>query len=539
MDRSELRVRLALFGLLALVVGAFWPAFSAGFLYFDDTAHVVANRLVTGGVSWEALGSAFQPHASLWTPLTWISHMLVVQFAGLNPFWHHLVNVVLHAGSVLLLFCWILRIGKQFWVALAVAALFAIHPLNVENVVWVAERNHLLAMIFLLAGLNTYTSYVAQVRERTVGKADGWLRLTELAMLASIMSKGVFCSFPVLLLILDAWPFRRFAKERAWKLVAEKWVLWVIAIFSVVMTMASLGREASSGDRLSLVFRVCVALTTLGWQAFRLFVPYELSPIHPMPKEILWMPAILSAAILALASYIGWRLRKRWPWMLAGLAWYLIALAPVSGITQAGNTFFSDRFAYLPQIGVFLALALSGADLLSKKRSGSVVGAGILIALVATYGAISFSYARLWKDTATLFTHAAAVTEGNFIAHTTAALALVKKNDHAGAVQHFEAGLRINPGAENFRNAYGDTLVALGRSPNAVEQYERVLVTEPANPTARYKLAITQLRLGRSKDALSHLQILKERGVKAPNLEQLIKAAESEASRETTPQAAP
>jgi protein O-mannosyl-transferase len=539
MAKLNLRGGLPLVVLAVLVFVVYWPALSADFIYLDDTSQIVGNKTVTGGVTWQGLADAFKPYASLWTPLTWISHMLVVEFAGLDPKWHHLVNIALHAVAVLLLFSWVRRATKGFWVALAVAALFAVHPLNVENVVWVTERNHLLAITFLLLGFHAYSRHVAERTAASPSRAGLWMRLTELAMLLSVMSKGVFLTFPALLLILDAWLYRRFEREGARRLIVEKAGLFAIALFSMFMTMRSLELQASSGDALSLPFRACVALTTLGWQAFRIAIPYELSPIHPLPREILWQQAMVSAAGLILAVYIGWRARKRMPWLLAGIAWFVIALAPVSGITQAGNTFFGDRFVYLPQIGIFLAVGLSTAVVLSRMRYGTSLGLAVLAVLVAVYGFISHSYARLWKDTATLFTYAAAVTEDNFIAHTTAALALVNKNDIQGAIPHYEAGLRINPGAVNFRIAYGDALTLSNRSADAAVQLESVLATDPGNAGAQFRLANTQLRLGRAREALSNFESLKARKVNAPDLDQWIQKAAAQAARELPPEVPP
>jgi hypothetical protein len=524
------RLILALFGLIALVFAAYWPAFSAGFIYLDDPTHVLNNPVVNGGVSWEAVMRAFRPYASLWTPLTWISHLLVVNFAGLDPWWHHFVNVALHAFSVVLLFWWLLRVTERFLVSLAVATLFAVHPLNVENVVWVTERNHLLAMVFLLGAMHAYTSHVACVSVRDSRRASGWMRLTELGMLLSIMSKGTFVIFPVLLLILDAWPFQRVQRKNVWRLVSEKIGLFAIGIFSMCMTFAALAPEASAGGTLSVASRVCVALTTLGWQAVRIAVPYVLSPIHSQPRELLWMEALVSAAGLILAAYVGWRLRKRAPWILVGLAWYTIALAPLSGITQAGNTFFSDRFVYLPQVGIFLAASYCLAALCSRMRHGVPIGLVFLALVTVVYGATTHWYARQWKDTATLFTHATSVTKNNFIAHTTAARALIRQGDLPGAVSHFEAGLRINPGAVNFRNYYGQTLASLERYDEAAWQFNDVMARDPAQARTRFNLAAIQLKLGRPAEALANLRMLKNQQFTDPNLDQLIEKAAAQAS---------
>ncbi len=544
MAKMKLRVALALASLIALVCAVYWPAVFAEFIYLDDTTQIVVNKTVTGGVTLQGLADAFKPYASLWTPLTWISHMVVVEFAGLDPKWHHVVNIALHAIAVSLLFTWILRATGRFWVSLAVSALFAVHPLNVENVAWVTERNHLLAITFLFLGLHAYTRYVEERKKVAPSKAGLWMRLTELAMLLSIMSKGIFLTFPALLLILDAGLYRRFAREGARRLIVEKAGLCAIALFSMFMTLRSLSPESSSGEALSLPYRICMAVTTLGWQAFRVAFPYALSPIHPMPREILLQEAFVSAAGLLLSIYVGWRARKQIPWLLAGIAWYVITLAPVSGITQAGNTFFGDRFVYLPQVGLLFAAAFGITYFLSRTRHGTAIGMAALAVLVGVYAFISHSYARLWKDTATLFTYAAGVTENNFIAHTTAALALVTRNDFNGALPHYEAGLRINPGAVNFRIAYGDALTRLNRPTEAAGQFEQVLAREPGNPSAQFRLGNIYLETGRAREALAIFESLKARRVNAPDLDHLIQKASAEAGKErssvpSTPPAIP
>ena len=247
------------------------------------------------------------------------------------------------------------------------------------------------------------------------------------------------------------------------------------------------------------------------------------------------LTALLAAITYGIQPYGGHNMGWTNPWILAGLAWYIIALAPLSGITQAGNTFFSDRFVYLPQIGVFIAGSLCLASLCSRIRHGATLQLPCLALATVAYGATTHWYARQWKDTATLFTHATSVTKNNFIAHTTAALAFVRKGDLPAAIPHFEAGLRINPGALNFRSYYGQALASLGRDEEAASQFKAVIARDPQQERARFSLAAMQLRLDQPAEALANLRILKEHQFPAPDLDQIIEKAAAQAERKRSP----
>jgi hypothetical protein len=348
---------LAAAALVLLVLAVYLPVRHAGFLSMDDTIYITENPAVVGGLTAEGLRYAiFSTRGALWMPLTFTSHMLDVSVFGLDPAGPHLVNVAFHAANALLLLLLLVRATGRLTPSVVVAALFALHPLRVESIAWIAERKDVLSVFFGLLALHACVSHA---RRPTFGRYLVVLLCTVLALL----SKPMLVTLPALMLLMDVWPLRRldggagFPRASLRDLVLEKTPLFLLAGAAAAITLASVQRGAALVDlgETSLPTRVAHATVSYVWYAWKTVWPTGLAMFYPYPTWATWQVTgaalvVVAAVALAVASW------RRAPWVTVGLAWWAIALFPVSGVFQAGMQGMADRFTYVPAIGLFVAV---------------------------------------------------------------------------------------------------------------------------------------------------------------------------------------
>src|SRR5437667_2019270 len=370
--------------------------------------------------------------------MTWLSHMLDCQLYGLAPGGHHITSVLLHAANTVLVFAVLVRLTKASWPSVIVAALFGLHPLRVESVAWVAERKDVLSGLFFLLTLWAYAEHATRPSPRRLG-------LVALLFAAGLMAKPMLVTLPVLLLLLDYWPLRRFNAARRQTLLAEKLpLLGMAALASWVAVLV--GRTTlSSMDDLSPASRLANAVVAYASYLGKTFWPSRLAVFYPMPVVTPVADILGSALLLGGITTFAIVARHRFPYLLIGWLWFVAALLPVSGLIQAGNQAMADRFTYLPSIGLFVALVWGSADLLRRWRAPAFLRAGgtiVTLALLATTARAQLGY---WTDTSTLCAHALRVTELNWLAHNTLGHALVQAGNLDEGISHLRASLQIRP----------------------------------------------------------------------------------------------
>jgi tetratricopeptide (TPR) repeat protein len=506
----DARFAIVALALGASVVVAYWPAGGHDFVNFDDPLYVTANREVQAGLTAGGVAWAFTTlRGGNWHPLTWLSHMLDVSLFGLHAGRHHLTSVAIHGANAVLLLWVLVRMTGAFWQAAFVAALFALHPLHVESVAWVAERKDVLCTLFFLLMLWAYARFVER-------PGAGRYALLVLAFVLGLASKAMIVTAPAVLLLLDLWPLGRLApaagRQRAAarlaSLVAEKLPLLALAALVAGLTFLAQrrGGTMSTTDTLAAATRVGhAAVAYFEYLALALW-PRRLAVFYPYPAVLPAWQALGAGALLVALTAGALGLARTRPYLLVGWGWYVVTLLPVIGLVQVGMHSIADRYTYVPLIGIFVVAAWGAPDLLAGLRwRRAALAAAAALALVAAAAATRAQVGR-WKDDVTLYEHALAVTDGNFLAHNNLGLALVRAGRIAEARPHFEEAVRLKPRYLDARNNLGGTLVRAGRLDEAAVQFAEVLRIAPSYAPAHRNLATVLAQQGRGAEAQAHLE---------------------------------
>ncbi len=501
--RKTLLVCLSL-GLLTFL--AYVPLFSNSFVNFDDGLYVTGNRVVQAGLTREGISWAFTTtHAANWHPLTWLSHMLDVTLFGLSPAGHHLTSLLFHIANTLLLFLLFRKMTGALWKSALVAALFAVHPLHVESVAWVAERKDVLSAFFWI--LTTW-AYLRFLERRRPGRYL-WIVFF---FLAGLLSKPMIVTLPFTLLLLDAWPLGRLGRlgRRATPLrllVTEKAPLFLLSALSCVATFLAqrMGDAVVTLADLPLGYRIANALSSYASYLAKMIVPASLSVFYPYPAGYGSIPELVTAAgLLLFLSGGAVLLRKKFPWLPIGWLWFLGTLVPVIGLVKVGPHAMADRYTYIPLIGPFMIFAWRTGEIADRwgvRRVVSASAAGILLLALTAATARQAGY---WHDGATLFGHAADVTKNNWVAQINLGEALAGQGRPGEAIPHYREAIRIEPGSAIAWNDMGQAFKELGNAETAIDHYREALRIDPEYAMALYNLAAACDGLGRHEEAIRH-----------------------------------
>ncbi len=438
---------LLIYVVLAVVTFiAFEPARLNGFVNYDDDDYVTKNPQVSAGITPESVRWAFTtPYMANWHPLTWLSHMLDCELFGLNSLWHHLTSLSFHIANTLLLFWVLKRTTAAVWQSAFVAAAFALHPLRVESVAWVAERKDVLSGFFWMLTMALYVRYTERV---SIGRYIAVF----LSFGLGLMAKPMLVTLPFVLLLLDYWPLGRFqfgqdaGYRSLFHLVREKVPLFVLSVASSVVTFII---QQSAGamkpaESFGLSTRISNAIVSYMGYIFKIICPSGLAPLYPHPGGNLprWQP-IVFFVILAVASAAVIYMRRRY--LIAGWLWYLGTLVPVIGLVQVGEQAMADRYTYLPSIGIFIMVGWGANELLERWRYRKM-GLGISAAMVlAALLICTRTQVRYWQNNLTLFKHTIEVTSNNFVMHSNYGNALLEEGRIEPAIENYNEGLRIKP----------------------------------------------------------------------------------------------
>ena len=480
-SRSALWIALAL---VAAVAVLYAQTARHDFVGFDDGSYITRNPRVAGGLTAENVRWAFTEfHSANWHPLTWISHQLDVQLFGLNAGAHHLVNAGLHALNALLCFLFLRRATGAEWASALAALFFAVHPQRVESVAWAAERKDVLAGSFFFLTLLAYERHVR-------APSRGRYALVALCLVLGLLAKPMLVTLPALLVLLDRWPLGRSLPLRA--LVLEKVPLFALAAGSAAVTLVA---QRSAGavstlDALTLDQRLATAV--LGTFAYlrQAFWPANLAFFYPHPALVtpeefapLGARVLLGALALAALTFGAWRLRRRAPALLAGWAWMLVMFLPVIGIVQVGRQFYADRYAYLPLLGLVLALVFGARELLPRGARRAALAAGLAAAL--GFALVTWRQVGTWKDDPALCARALAVTERNDVAHQLLGDYYQRQGDLARAREQYLATLAIWPHHFQTRSNLGGVYAQLGEPEHAAAEFAEALRVAPTYENAR------------------------------------------------------
>ncbi|HEX4265816.1 MAG TPA: tetratricopeptide repeat protein [Verrucomicrobiae bacterium] len=490
MDFSESKKKRGLIclALAAATIAVYWSVRGFDFVNFDDPDYVTENLVVRRGLSLRGVIWAFTHfYASNWHPLTWISHMLDCQLFGLHAGGPHLVNVALHAANGVLLFLLLERLTGAQWRSAMVAGLFALHPLHVESVAWIAERKDVVSTFFGLLALMAYARFSQSGRRGPNSKS--WYVGAVVLFALSLMAKPMLVTMPFVLLLLDFWPLRRvenigvrtFFTPQFRKLVLEKWPWFVLAAASSVVTFFAqkAGGAIQSTEYFPLTGRVTNAVTAYFEYVSKACWPAHLAVFYPLAHEQpAWRLAVAVAFILgvSLAAVVTIR---RLPFFLVGWLWFLGTLVPVIGLVQVGNQAMADRYTYIPLTGLFIIVVWGGWELLRHKRVTQIIGAAAALALLVVFAVVTVYQLQYWRDGFALFTHTLAVTRENAVANNNLGTLLVARGRDADGLAHYAEAVRLNPKNASYQNNLATALARAGRQADAIEHYQASIQDDP------------------------------------------------------------
>ena len=517
--RRELFIGLIL---IVVTLAAFWQVRTHEFVHLDDYEHITDNRHLHRGLSPEGVVWAFSfTDVAYWHPMTWLSLLLDYELYGLSPGGYHRTNLLLHILSVLFLFLVLRRMTGSLWQSGFVAALFALHPLNVESVAWAVERKNVLSSLFLMLTLWFYARYV----ERST---PGRYLLVLLVFAMGLMSKPTLVTVPFVLLLLDYWPLNRLRpvptggdadqpstnsqlldgrKPLAFRLILEKVPFFVLATISIFLTVLSSQHLNALVATTSVPLSLRIGNGLISYVSYigKMIWPSNLAVFYPPPETIPWWQVATAILFLIILTLPVLRTLKMRPYLAVGWLWYLVTLAPSLGLVQAGLwPAMADRFVYVPLIGLFVMIAWGVPELLAQYRYRRIVLATSTTILLAALTVATKLQVRYWQDSFTLFQQTVKVTTNNYVAHDSLGNALAQKGMLEQAIGHYQEALKINPNLVNTHNNLGVALLKKGEINRAIAHYYQALRLKPDSAETHNNLGVALFNLGHLDKAIDH-----------------------------------
>jgi len=516
-DRADIRQGLSSRGIdsviyLMLVVSSvlvFGQVADFGFVNFDDPRYFEHNRFVRMGLTWESIAWAFTDGIATtgyWAPLTLLSLLVDSQVYGMNPGGYHVTNLLLHIANTLLLYVFFRRTTGSPWPSALVAMLFAIHPLHVESVAWITERKDVLSTLFWILTMLAYVRYTAKPR------MDRYLAVM-IFFVAGIMAKPMLVTLPFVLLLLDYWPLGRLSGKRAdgqevpssgpVKIVVEKIPLLIIALAAGLVAyifQQEMGAVAPLAD-ISLGIRIANTLVAYAGYIQDMLWPVDLAVLYPHPGPLpLWMPLISAFFLVGITALVLWKAAAG-PFLLTGWMWYLLTLAPVSGLVVIGPHATADRYTYVPLIGVFIMIAWQ-ATAIAEQGTGVKTGLAVVaIMALAALGVQARFQTKVWENSVTLFEHALSVTEVSEHAYLNLGSAYSDQGRLEKALLQYQKALLANPASARAYMNIGTILLRKGKTVEAIRSFDIALEIDPATPRMHNNIGNAYLQLNDPRQA--------------------------------------
>ena len=509
--------KITLILLTVLSVALYWPLGSYDFIALDDNLYVVENVNLQRGFSVENLAWAMTTfHTTNWHPLTWISYMIDYELFNLNPAGYHIHNMILHIFNTLLLFLLMRQLTGKFWRSAIVAALFAVHPMNIESVVWIAERKNLLSTLFMIMATMAYVRYV-RCRERR----SYFLMLV--CFILGLMAKPLLVMLPFVFLLLDYWPLQRVAltgpdkskdilersvrRKFLSRLIMEKVPLFLLALLSAGMTVLA----ASSGGALKAISdfpisgRIENAIISYVTYLYKMAWPTDLAIFYPYPAtRPLWKIELSILFLISVTAFVFITGRKH-RYLITGWLWYGITLLPVIGLIQVGFQSMANRYVYVPMIGILMVIVWGVPDLL-KSFSGRRYLPVVAILVVVVFAFTTKAFLPKWKNSVAVFQHALNITKDNHIAEAGMGGVFLGQGNLRKAKSHYQEALRIKPDYAAAHNNLGMILALEGKVDDAEAQYHMAINDDPVFEKAYNNLGVLLAIKGEMADAKAYFQ---------------------------------
>ncbi|HUT29688.1 MAG TPA: tetratricopeptide repeat protein [Sedimentisphaerales bacterium] len=513
----------------AAVLATYWPVLKYDFVKYDDDRYITDNRNITGGITPQSLIGAFtESHYYMWHPLTTLTQMLDCQLYGLSAGRHHLTSLLIHLANTLLLFWVLTKMTDAMWPSAFVAAVFGLHPLQVESVAWLSERKNVLSGLFWILTIGAYVRYASR---------PGLLRLLAVVLVFAlcIMTKPMVVTLPCVLLLLDYWPLDRLRLKRKAEiqitpaqsqedlpeidapnnsnqgtslplLILEKVPLFILtAVLSIITYNAQKsGGVVSALEKLTLKSRAANAVISYLTYIEKMFWPSGLAVFYPHPAgNFSRTKVVVSAALLVLLTifFIYFGLRRKY--LAVGWLWYVGTLVPVIGLVQVGAQARADRYMYITMIGLLVILAWGVKDLVAKWRHlriAAVLAAAVVLPAAAVCTRLQL---RHFKDSAALFKHALDVTTDNFVMENNYANLLSDTGRIEQAIEHYQKALKLRPRSAEVYTNLGNALMDLHKTDEAIEQYKKAVSLAPDLAVAHHNLARALAQSGANTEAVT------------------------------------
>ncbi len=541
-DKTKKYIIIALLIIICLV--AYGRILGNDFVNIDDPVYVTENRNIQSGITLEGFHWAFSTtYAQFWHPLTWLSLMFDYQLYGLKPGGYHLTNLLLHIMSALLLFWLFNRMTGTIWRSAFIAALFALHPLHVESVAWIAERKDVLSAFFWMLTFCLYVYY-------TEKPATKRYLLVLLCFACGLMSKSMIVTLPIVMILLDYWPLGRLGSRKAephlpdpmpgrsekrqqktrlkkgaqqknvsptniqkvtekkiagiiplWQL-QEKIPFFIVSAAFTIITLYAQYKPDFKG--FSLSSRIANAPVSFVTYLGKTFWPYDLAVFYPFSDQLpVWQ--VLGAALLILIISAAVIVTvKRLPYLFVGWFWYAITLLPVIGIVQVGKHAMADRYTYIPLIGISIMLVWGIPLLIKREEIRKTILFPVGVICIAILSFLTWQQCGYWKNSTILFNHALQVTKENYMAHTNLGVALAAERKNEEAIEHYEAALRIKYNDDTVHYNLGNVLYRLGRTEETLHHYQEAVRINPNYSKAHNNLGLILTNQNKYEEAIYH-----------------------------------
>ncbi len=486
-----------------------------------DDEYIIYNQYVKAGTVWESLAWAFRlsgEERTYWKPLAWLSHMLDFQFYGNDFGMHYMTSMLLHILNSLMLFLLLRKMTGELWMSAFVSGLFALHPLNVESVAWLTQRQNVLCTFFFLLTLWAYINYSKRVNIFRYS-------IVLAAYTLGLMTKPVLVAVPIILIVLDYWPLERIvsrAEETKCDLktyllpfsrsVAEKIPLFILAAISIILSFQRMGSHSvdsliTTSETATLIMRIKSVFLSYAGYIVKMIWPQNLSILYPLPGSLPGWWAAAAALFLLTVSALAIYCYRIKPYFIVGWAWYIIFLVPVVCIIQAGfQPVIGDRYAYVSLIGLFVVISWGMGDLLRHMRC-STQGISILVSTILIICfVISWFQVHYWENSFRLFKNAVRVVPGSYLAHNNLALAMVQAGMTDEAEKHYKISLEIKPDYFKAHNNLANLLVSQGMNDEAIFHYKKALIQRPDDWILYNNLGLALMKAGMEKDAVTFLK---------------------------------
>ena len=511
LPKRETLVRLSIVALLIIVTCfAFAQILNNGFINYDDNGYVTKNNHIRSGISVETIIWSFESfEQSNWHPFTWISHAIDCSIFGLDARYHHAMNLLLHLLSSIILFYLLERITRSMWQSAFVAIVFAIHPLHVESVAWIAERKDVLSGLLWMM---TIYAYIAYRQTPTTGK----YLITLSIFVFGLLAKPMLVTLPFVLILLDYWPIKYLKLSTNKKgnnlsslaqNIRDKIPFFLLSLISSIITyiVQQHGGSMAESDSLSFQDRVSNAIVSYTKYIWKTILPIDMAIFYPHPgSNVALLEICISTLILTIITTFVWKQRFQQPYLIVGWLLFIGMLIPVIGLVQVGLQAMADRYIYLPIIGLSIMTAWGVPTLIQRLQSSRYILTGLFLIVTVAMLLTTRVQVQYWKDSITLFNHALAVTSNNHLAHNNLGVELADSGKHTEAVAHLREALRIRPNEILIHSNLARSLVALGERREALDHYNWILNRVTEDPLLHRRIGDVLADEGRTNEAISH-----------------------------------